>query len=158
MYEATIAVKFDSGHRLLNHRGKCATPHGHTYRAEITVAKQELDDVGISVDFTDLKKVLRQWIDANWDHAFLINSIDLELVSALRSLSQHKIYEFKSENPTAEVMARYLFGVLAPTFGATLIEVAVNEGQDSVAIYRPDLPVREKNCNDAAIVTGDTKS
>ena len=57
MYLVRIEIAFDAGHRLLDYRGKCAFPHGHSYRAEVLVTKQELDDLGLAVDFTDLAKL-----------------------------------------------------------------------------------------------------
>ena len=75
MYTIRIETTFDSGHRLLDYDGKCAFPHGHTYRAEIFLSKHALDEVGLVFDFTELKRIVNRWIDANWDHAFLVNVV-----------------------------------------------------------------------------------
>ncbi|RUM78424.1 MAG: hypothetical protein DSZ15_04005, partial [Candidatus Thioglobus sp.] len=47
-----------------------------------------------------------------WDHGFLLNDRDQELLTALKSLTRSKIFLFSDENPTAEVMAKRLFGVI----------------------------------------------
>ena len=37
MHEATRRIEWDMGHRVPEHGGKCRTPHGHRYVAEVTV-------------------------------------------------------------------------------------------------------------------------
>ena len=72
MHQIRIEITFDSGHRLLDYDGKCAYPHGHTYRAEVFLKSQSLDSLGLVFDFTELKGRVKDWIDDNWDHAFSI--------------------------------------------------------------------------------------
>ena len=81
MYQIRIEFSFDSGHRLLDYNGKCAYPHGHTYRAEVFLKSRTLDRLGLVYDFTDLKDRIKSWVDENWDHAFLVNSRDTELIA-----------------------------------------------------------------------------
>src|SRR5215471_5643586 len=83
MYTGRVELTFDAGHRILGHDGKCASPHGHTYRAEIFVTAADTDPLGFTVDFARLKGVVKQWIDQNWDHAFLLNDQDGALINAL---------------------------------------------------------------------------
>jgi len=109
MYRIRIEFTFDSGHRLLDYNGKCAYPHGHTYRAEVFIESQSLNDLGLVYDFTDLKDKIKTWVDENWDHAFLVNSQDSELIAGLGSASLVRLYEFQDENPSCEVMSRVLY-------------------------------------------------
>ena len=109
MYQIKIEFTFDSGHRLLDYNGKCAYPHGHTYRAEVFIESQSLNDLGLVYDFTDLKDKIKTWVDENWDHAFLVNSQDSELIAGLGSASLVRLYEFQDENPSCEVMSRVLY-------------------------------------------------
>ena len=109
MYQIRIEFTFDSGHRLLDYNGKCAYPHGHTYRAEVFIESQSLNDLGLVYDFTDLKDKIKTWVDENWDHAFLVNSQDSELIAGLGSASLVRLYEFQDENPSCEVMSRVLY-------------------------------------------------
>ena len=109
MYLVRIEVSFDSGHRLLDYDGKCAFPHGHTYRAEVFLEGASLDRLGLVSDFTELKRHIKDWIDDNWDHAFLLNSKDTELVTALTPLTKSRLYIFREENPSCEVIARELY-------------------------------------------------
>jgi len=108
-YRVRIELDFASGHRLLEHNGKCVFPHGHTYRAEIWVASDVLNDLGFVIDFTELKRKVNGWIEENWDHAFLVNSRDVELLNALRAVKGSRVFVFPEENPSAEVMARELY-------------------------------------------------
>ena len=109
MYQIRIEFTFDSGHRLLDYNGKCAYPHGHTYRAEVFIESQSLNDLGLVYDFTDLKDKIKTWVDENWDHAFLVNSQDSELIAGLGGASLVRLYEFQDENPSCEVMSRVLY-------------------------------------------------
>ena len=109
MYQIRIEFTFDSGHRLLDYNGKCAYPHGHTYRTEVFIESQSLNDLGLVYDFTDLKDKIKTWVDGNWDHAFLVNSQDSELIAGLGSASLVRLYEFQDENPSCEVMSRVLY-------------------------------------------------
>jgi 6-pyruvoyltetrahydropterin/6-carboxytetrahydropterin synthase len=109
MYQIRIEFTFDSGHRLLDYNGKCAYPHGHTYRVEVFIESQSLNDLGLVYDFTDLKDKIKTWVDENWDHAFLVNSQDSELIAGLGGASLVRLYEFQDENPSCEVMSRVLY-------------------------------------------------
>ena len=109
MYQIRVEFSFDSGHRVLEHNGKCIFPHGHSYKAEVWLSSETLNPMGFVFDFTELKRALGSWIDKNWDHAFLLNSKDVELLNALATVEGSRTYLFSEENPTAEVMARQLF-------------------------------------------------
>ena len=109
MYQIRIEFTFDSGHRLLDYNGKCAYPHGHTYRTEVFIEAQSLNNLGLVHDFTDLKDKIKTWVDENWDHAFLVNSQDSELIAGLGGASLVRLYEFQDENPSCEVMSRVLY-------------------------------------------------
>ena len=109
MYQIRIELTFDSGHRLLDYNGKCAYPHGHTYRTEVFIESQSLNDLGLVYDFTDIKDKIKTWVDENWDHAFLVNSQDSELIAGLGGASLVRLYEFQDENPSCEVMSRVLY-------------------------------------------------
>ena len=134
-YRGRTKVDFDAGHRLLDYDGKCAFPHGHTYQAEILIETSNLDNIGLSIDFGDIKKPLKAWIDSNWDHAFLVNSDDKSLIGAMRRVPETKLFEFKHRNPSAEVMAETLFDVMHSKLGDSLSYVRIWEGLNSYAEY-----------------------
>jgi 6-pyruvoyltetrahydropterin/6-carboxytetrahydropterin synthase len=137
MFVDRVEVSFDAAHRLLDYDGKCASPHGHTYRAEVFVARSQLDSLGLAIDFGDVKQPLKRWIDEQWDHAFLLNSKDDALVCALRAVPESKLYCFPARNPSAEVMAETLFYALQGPLQNSLQSVRIWEG-NQYAEYLPD--------------------
>jgi|SRR5262249_53660859 len=124
MFQVSVEETFSSGHALRGYKGKCENPHGHNYRVRITFEGPQLDSIGLLVDFTELKRVLRGII-AGLDHQFLN---DLE--------------PFRTVNPSAENLAKYFYdqterqiGRLAE--GAGISEVTVWETDTSSAQFRP---------------------
>ena len=63
---------FDSAHYLPDpYVGKCRRMHGHTYHLEIVWKPIcHLDDVGMSVDFSSIKKVVEDYL-TEYDHHVL---------------------------------------------------------------------------------------
>ena len=144
-YQVRIELTFASGHRLLEHNGKCVFPHGHTYRAEIWVAAGALSELGFVIDFTELKERVGGWVEDHWDHAFLVNSKDVELIRALRGVEGSRIFEFPGENPSAEVMARVLYQQAHGLCGIAPAKVRVWESSIQYAEYNADEePSRER--------------
>ena len=135
MYQIRIEFTFDSGHRLLNYDGKCAYPHGHTYRAEIFLESNKLNSLGLVYDFTDLKDQIKTWTDDNWDHAFLINSQDQELIEGLSSTELVRLYKFQDENPSCEVMSRKLYETTTELCGVAPSKVRLWESANQFAEY-----------------------
>jgi len=106
-------IDFCAGHRLPGHGGKCENLHGHNYRLDIHVSAAALDEVGRVIDFVDLKRVFKNWIDENWDHGFVLSEHDQNAIDAVRQVQPHKLYLIPY-NPTAENMVRYLMEHVAP--------------------------------------------
>jgi len=135
MYQDRIEITFDAGHRLLKYKGKCEVPHGHTFKTEIMIRSDVLDQLGFVVDFVELRNKIGKWVDENWDHAFLINSQDQELLHAFDLLSEKKIFVFNDSNPTAEVLAKYLFDYIQKLYGNLVAKVRVWESPNQYAEY-----------------------
>jgi 6-pyruvoyltetrahydropterin/6-carboxytetrahydropterin synthase len=98
--------------------------HGHNYRVRVTLEGPQLDSIGLLVDFTQLKQVMREIISA-LDHQF-IN--DLEA--------------FRTVNPSAENLAKYFYDEVARKLtglpdGARISDTVVWETDTSRAQYRP---------------------
>ncbi len=132
-------IRFCAGHRLFQHGGKCENLHGHNYVAEIGVSAPEIDTVGRVVDFAELKRLFKGWIDEHWDHGFIVYEKDEQTIRALKSVTPHKIYVLP-DNPTAENIARHLLERVGPQLLSELAEynlhvsrVAVWETEDSCA-------------------------
>jgi 6-pyruvoyltetrahydropterin/6-carboxytetrahydropterin synthase len=134
MYVVAREIRFCYGHRLLNYDGKCRFLHGHNGRAVITLASNRLDDLGMVVDFSHIKRVVNTWIDANLDHKLLLHKDDpiLPLLKA-----QGEPYFLLDVNPTAENIARLIFEYAASQ-GFPVVEVKLWETDDCFAVYRKD--------------------
>ncbi|MFC4076324.1 6-carboxytetrahydropterin synthase QueD [Salinithrix halophila] len=66
----TKEFTFDAAHHLHCYEGKCKNLHGHTYRLVVTISGY-VDGVGIAVDFTDIKRMYKEEIEARLDHRYL---------------------------------------------------------------------------------------
>ena len=106
MYRVTREIDFCYGHRLLNYDGKCRHLHGHNGRAVISIEGESLDDRGMVLDFSDIKKTVSTWIDDNLDHRMLLNKSD-PVVPILQEMGEPLF--LLDENPTAENIAKLIF-------------------------------------------------
>ncbi|MDA1013555.1 MAG: 6-carboxytetrahydropterin synthase [Planctomycetota bacterium] len=131
MYRVTQEIDFCYGHRLINHAGRCRHLHGHNGRAVVVVAGEELDHRGMLIDFTDIKKALRTWIDDTLDHRLILCKDD----PAVPILEERgEVLYVVDDNPTAECIARLIFekGVEC---GLSVTEVSLWETPQSCATY-----------------------
>ncbi len=131
-HAVTQQIHFCYGHRLLNYDGKCAHPHGHNGLAEITFEAEKLDSRGMVIDFADIKKALKTWIDEHLDHQMLLRKDD-PLLPVLKEMKE-PFFEF-SDNPTAENIAQVIFE-RAVKLGLPVTEVKLWETATQFASYR----------------------
>ena len=106
-HSITVLLRWEAGHRLSKHNGGCKHLHGHSYRAEVTIESNTLNTDEMVIDFSIIKKPIRNWIDENWDHSFLLNDRD-EFFYFLNQLDGNALYLFDNKDPTAEVIAEEL--------------------------------------------------
>ncbi|RBW71429.1 6-carboxytetrahydropterin synthase QueD [Bacillus taeanensis] len=66
----TKEFTFDSAHHLHCYEGKCKSLHGHTYKLIITISGY-VNEIGIAVDFSDIKRIYKETIEARLDHRYL---------------------------------------------------------------------------------------
>jgi 6-pyruvoyltetrahydropterin/6-carboxytetrahydropterin synthase len=129
-------IKFCAGHRLMGHGGKCEHFHGHNYVADFFVQGDTQDAVGRILDFSDLKKRVKGWIDEHWDHSFLVCEEDHNARQALEMVQPSRMF-LLPYNPTAENMARYLLEEMCPAVlegtGAKAVRVRIWETEESFA-------------------------
>jgi 6-pyruvoyltetrahydropterin/6-carboxytetrahydropterin synthase len=127
-------IQFCAGHRLYRHGGKCEYFHGHNYTADFYVTGEQVDDVGRVIDFAELKRILKGWIDENWDHSFILCAEDHNGIEALKLVKPSKYY-LLPYNPTAENLARYLLHEVCPrlltSVGVRAVKVTVWETDEA---------------------------
>jgi len=131
MYQVSCEIRFCYGHRLLDYAGKCRHLHGHNGRAVITLEAERLDELGMVMDFSQLKKVVGGWIDAILDHRMLLHRDD-PVVPFLRQ--QNEPLFVLDVNPTAENIARLIFEK-ARHAGLPVVEVTLWETESCNATY-----------------------
>ena len=108
-----VRDRFQAAHYLKGYQGKCEKMHGHTFQVEIEIEISELDEVGIGIDFSDIKKKLSETLP---DHTLL--------------------NEFFDFNPSAENLSRHFFQQLIKFFPVKC--VTVWESTDASASYTED--------------------
>lgn len=95
--------RWEMGHRLLCHKGKCYNLHGHSYKLLVEF-HGNIESNGMVLDYFDVKNIVGPIVD-QLDHTVIINKNDKELISAIEKLnSAHVIVDFES---TAENLCLY---------------------------------------------------
>ena len=120
MYEVIVKAGFSAAHQLRYYDGKYENLHGHNWTAIVTVETNELDDIGVGVDFVVLKKKVEK------------------ILSRLDYKNINEVPPFDSKNPSAENIARWLFDELASQINSDntrLKRVEVKEFDNCGAAY-----------------------
>jgi 6-pyruvoyltetrahydropterin/6-carboxytetrahydropterin synthase len=133
MYRVTETIDFSYGHRLLNYKGRCANLHGHNGRVEIEITSEDLDERSMVADFSDIGRIVREWIDEHLDHRMILNEAD-PLVAVLRRHDEPVFTMVR--DPTAEEIARLIFEQAASR-GLAVSRVRLWETPASFASFSP---------------------
>jgi len=131
MYLVTKRIDFCYGHRLLDYDGVCKHPHGHNAMVEVDVRTDRLDNRNMVADFSDIKRLVKGWIDRELDHKMILRHDD-PLVKPLQALGE-PIYILDS-NPTVERIAKLIFDH-ARELGLDIVAVRVWETPTSRTEY-----------------------
>lgn len=109
----------------MGHENKCAHLHGHNYTILVTVELKnadgsDLDPLGRTLDFAEVKARVGEWLEREWDHGFILHADDQHFRRLLAGCkirdepyTSQKLYVMPY-NPTAENMARYLLREICP--------------------------------------------
>ncbi len=133
MFRVSREIDFCYGHRLLGYQGKCRHLHGHNGKAVVTLETSRLDDRGMVLDFSEIKRVVNRWINENLDHRTLLHRDD-PLVPLLRDAGEPLFV--LDVNPTAENIARLIFQQAAD-HGFPVVQVRLWETPRCFATYCP---------------------
>ena len=90
MYEVRVTADFAAAHFLRDYNGKCENLHGHNYKVYAHIRGEKLNEGGMLMDFSALKKALRE-VCKNLDHT---------------NLNDMSVFE---QNPSAERIAVYIY-------------------------------------------------
>lgn len=116
-----VRSDFSSSHQLRHYQGKCENLHGHNFIVEVEVQGSQLDSrLGILMDFKELKRMLKEVTDS-LDHKHL-----------------NDLPAFAEDNPSSELLARYVYRELAARLegtGVFMRSAMVAEKDSSMALY-----------------------
>lgn len=123
-FEVMIERNFSSAHQLRGYKGKCENLHGHNYKIEIYARGRELDNIGLLVDFGELKAATDE----------VVQYLDHRNINELPPFDQEL-------NPSAENLARYILERVASRIGderVRVYKVRCFETPTSIATYEVD--------------------
>ena len=105
-YTLKVITEFASAHTLRDYPGACSRMHGHNWKVELEAIATKLDDVGMGVDFKQMKSIARE-VGDRLDHRYL-----------------NEIEPFTEINPTAENIAAYLYREISKQLNSETITVS----------------------------------
>ena len=127
MHEITVSRSFNAEHAVVLCDGAMEQPHRHDWKVEVTIGAEQLDPVGMVMDF----HVLQGQVDG------LLGGIEGRLLNDMPPFAGE---QGKSAiNPSAEQIAVWLGDRIAGSLpsGVHLVTVAVEEAPGCIATYRP---------------------
>jgi 6-pyruvoyltetrahydropterin/6-carboxytetrahydropterin synthase len=121
-FELRKSFAFEASHVLTGHDGKCARLHGHSYVLTLVLRGPRLHPAGarrnMLADFCDISAAAKGVVASHLDHHHLNDTL-------------------KTDSPTAEFIARWVYRALAPALGPRLAEVELRETATAAVVYRP---------------------
>jgi 6-pyruvoyltetrahydropterin/6-carboxytetrahydropterin synthase len=112
---------FSAAHAIRGHTRGCQNLHGHNYRVRVHLRAERLDELGMVLDFADLKAMMRE-IVGPFDHRVI-----------------NEIPPFDERNTTAELLSQYVYEEverrLADQDRVRVARVEVWETETSCAVY-----------------------
>lgn len=94
MFELVIETDFSAAHNLREYEGPCEKLHGHNWKVQVVVKAENLDKLGMVLDFREAKKIIAEIIN-KFDHNYL-----------------NELSDFKILNPTTENLSKILYNEL----------------------------------------------
>lgn len=120
VFEVYVKTHFSAAHSLEGYPGDCARVHGHNWIIEVFVKCKELDEIGIGIDFRDIKQAVK------------------EVIEGLDHFNLNDLPAFKEVNPTSENIAKFLYQELGQKLNSDVVKVSkvkVCETPDAGALY-----------------------
>ncbi len=87
--KVTKEFRWEMGHRLPEHFGKCKNIHGHSYKMIIEF-EGELNESEMIIDFYDIDRIIKPLI-GKLDHAFMVNTKDKDVIDFLDKIKSKKL-------------------------------------------------------------------
>lgn len=120
MYEIRVEADFSAAHFLRDYNGKCENLHGHNYKVYAHVRGEKLNEGGMLLDFSLLKKALRE-VCKTLDHT---------------NLNDMSVFD---QNPSAERIATYIFKKLIENVKHNGLDLSFSCGKKDAYLYAVDV-------------------
>lgn len=124
MYTVEVSVPFEAAHILPLHSGKCKNLHGHNYILKAGFQSIDLNEQDMVIDFGEAKKIIKNYIDKEVDHALIVSCGPNEKLPPYQD-KRYVIYD--SRQPTAEVMSRHFYETLKYPYKLKLLKYIIIE-------------------------------
>lgn len=121
MFKVFKDAEFSAAHSLRGYKGRCENLHGHNWRVRLQLVAEELDSLGMLIDFEEAKNALTT------------------IISKLDHRNLNEVEPFDKINPTSENIAKYIFqeaSTILTTDRVEIDKVMVWEKTGSCAIYQ----------------------
>jgi 6-pyruvoyltetrahydropterin/6-carboxytetrahydropterin synthase len=123
MHRIWKEFSFSAAHAIRGHTGGCENLHGHNYRVRVHLASAHLNELGMVVDFSELKAIMAE-ILGPFDHRVI-----------------NEIPPFDRRNTTAELFAEFVWEEVGSRLrqrpGVRVARVEVWENETSCATFEP---------------------
>jgi len=116
MFEIRVEADFAAAHFLQDYHGKCENLHGHNYKVYAHVKSNTLDEGGMALDFSVLKKTLRE-VCKIMDHT---------------NLNDMPVFK---QNPSAERIALFIYDSIVEK----MPELAFDGDKNKLHLYAVDV-------------------
>ena len=120
IFEVYVKTHFSAAHALRGYPGDCARLHGHNWIIEAFVKCKDLDEIGIGIDFSDIKKGVK------------------DVLQGLDHFNLNELPAFQDENPTSENIAKFIYKELSKKLNTEAVNVSkikVSETPGAGAFY-----------------------
>jgi len=120
VFEVYVKTHFSAAHALRGYQGDCARLHGHNWIIEAFVKCKDLDDIGIGIDFRDIKKGVK------------------DVLQGLDHFNLNELPAFRDENPTSENIAKFIYKELSKKLNSEVVKISkvkVSETPGAGAFY-----------------------
>ena len=104
-YKMKIVTDFAAAHLLRDYPGICSRLHGHNWKVEVDVIATKLDNIGMGMDFRDIKAATNK------------------LIGELDHRNLNDIPPFDELNPTAENISAYIYKGLSAAINDERVSV-----------------------------------